>query len=252
MNARQKKILEFLTKDGEVNVGELARRLKVTTMTIRRDLHALEQQGNVIRTHGGALLANAGIIEFAFLKKGEENNAEKHAIALEIARMVEPAMTVTLDTGTTCLEVAKALSGISNLTLLTSSLAIASAVYARDNIDLVLLGGKARKGNPDLTGWLTEENLKHFRVDIAVLGAEGADREGVYTTDETVARVSQGMIACAGRTVLAADYTKFGRTSFLKYATWSDFDYVITDNKCPHDVQRWLHRVAKNVTYAKV
>jgi len=247
MNARQRKISELLTQNGSVSVQELAKRLRVTTMTIRRDLQSLEGRGSLIRTHGGAVLSSSGIIEFSFLKKGEEHNAEKRAIAARIASMVEPGMTVTLDTGTTCLEVAKAIRGTSNLKVLTSSLAIASALYSRDNIDLVLLGGKARKGNPDLTGWLTEENLNHFRVDMAVLGADATDREGVYTTDEAVARVSQRMIACAGVTVLAADSSKFGGTSFLKYASWSDFDHVVTDVKLPAEVQRWLQRVAKDI-----
>jgi len=247
MNARQKKIVDVLTQKGEVLVQELAKRLKVATMTIRRDLHALERQGCLIRTHGGAVISNAGIIEFSFLKKGEEHGAEKRVIAARIAKMVEPGMTIALDTGTTCLEVAKAINGISNLQVLTSSLAIASALYARENIELVLLGGKARKGNPDLTGWLTEENLKHFRVSMAVLGADSADREGVYTTDEAVAHVSQGMITCAGVTVLAADHSKFGRASFLKYAVWSDFDHVVTDENLSSETRRWLNRVAKSV-----
>ncbi len=252
MNARQKRIVEILTQNGEVFVQELAKRLKVTAMTIRRDLHLLERQGSLIRTHGGAVLSSAGIIEFSFLKKGEQHGTEKRAIAARVATMVTPGMTVVLDTGTTCLEVAKAINGINPLKVLTSSLAIASALYARDNIDLVLLGGKARKGNPDLTGWLTEENLKHFRVDMAVCGADGADREGVYTTDEAVAHVSQGMIACAGITVLAADCSKFGKTSFLKYGSWSDFDHVVTDSGLSSEARRWLHRVAKSVIYAQV
>ena len=103
-------------------------------------------------------------------------------------------MTVALDTGTT-LEVSNAIAGIENLTVLTSSLAIASTLYARDTINLVLLGGKARRGSPDLAGWLTEENLKHFRVDVTMVGADGADRDGLYTNDESIARVTQAMIA---------------------------------------------------------
>lgn len=252
MNTRQKLIVDLVTRDGEVYVQDLATRLDVTTMTIRRDLHALERGGSLIRTHGGAVLSNAGIIEFSFLKKGEEHGAEKRAIAEAIAKLVRPGMTLTLDTGTTCLEVAKSIRGIQEVTVLTSSLAIASALYARDNVDLVLLGGKARKGNPDLTGWLTEENLRRFRVDLAVLGADGADPEGLYTVDEAVGRLSQGMIGCAASTILAADSSKFGKTSFLKYAGWNDIDHVFTDEQMPESDRRWLHRVARNVTYAQL
>lgn len=252
MNTRQMKIMEHLTRNGEVSVDELAETYGVTSMTIRRDLTTLEQEGSLIRTRGGAVLAKAGIIEFAFKRKGEEMAAEKRAIAREVAALIQPGMTVTLDTGTTVLEVANAIAGVDNLTVLTSSLVIASTLYARNNVDLVLLGGKARRGSPDLTGWLTEENLRHFRVDVAVLGGDGADIDGVFTSDESVARVSQAMIACAGMAVLAMDHTKFERPSFLKYAVWGDFDHVVTDAGVPRPVRTWLRRTASNVVYASL
>ena len=252
MNARQGKILKLLSENGEVFVQDLAEQMGVTTMTIRRDLDALERDGRLIRTHGGAVLSNAGIVEFAFKRKAEKHAAEKQAVAREVGRLVTPGMTVTLDTGTTVLEVAKAIAGVRDLTVLTSSLVIASALYARDNIELVLLGGRARKGSPDLTGWLTEENLKHFRVDLAVLGADGADRDGVFTSDESVGRVSQAVIACAGMVVLAADHTKFNATSFLRYASWKDIDCVVTDEALSPVVKRWLQRAARKIILAKV
>ena len=71
MNTRRTKIMKLLSKEGEVYVHELANDLDVTTMTIRRDLDMLEREGSLIRTHGGAVLANAGIIEFLFKRKGE-------------------------------------------------------------------------------------------------------------------------------------------------------------------------------------
>lgn len=251
MNSRQNRIVEMLTANGEVFVQDLSERLEVTTMTIRRDLDLLENEGLLIRTHGGAVISSAGIIEFSFKKQSEECALEKQAIAKEAAALVEPGMTVVLDTGTTVLEVAKAIGGKRDLKVLTSSLVIASTLYARDNVELVLLGGRARRGNPDLTGWLTEENLKHFRVDTAVLGADGTSRDGVFTSDESVARVSQAMITAAARTILVADHTKFGGTAFLRYATWEDFDYVVTDAQVEEDAQRWLRRVAKNTVYAR-
>jgi DeoR family transcriptional regulator of aga operon len=252
MNPRQNTIAEQLAQHGEVSVKDLAEQLGVTPMTIRRDLDQLEGSGLLMRTHGGAVLAKAGIIEFSFKRKGEKNTAEKQAIAREVSRLIHPGMTVTLDTGTTALEVARCIAGTQDLTILTSSLAIASTLYARDNIDLVLLGGKARKGSPDLTGWLTEENLKHFRVDLAVLGADGADRDGAYTNDESVARVSQAVIACAATAVLAVDHTKFERPSFLRYAAWRDLDYVVTDANISSDNSKWLRRAVSHVIMARM
>lgn len=252
MNTRQVKIADLVARNGEASVQDLAVRLGVTRMTIRRDLEALERQGRIIRTHGGAVLSGASIVEFAFLEKAEKHAAEKQAIAREAARFVQPGMTLAFDTGTTVLGVAKACAGVLGLTVLTSSLVIASALYARSNIALVLLGGRARQGSPDLTGWLTEETLKHFRVDLAVMGTDGADRDGVFVRDESVGRVSQVMLSRAKTTMLVTDHTKLGVPSFLRYASWKDFDHVVTDEALPEDVAKWLRRAAKNLVLAKV
>ena len=249
---RQTTILDVLASRGEVSVQELAQGLGVSLMTVRRDLTRLERDGQITRTHGGAVLSKAGVIEFAFLEQGKVCAAEKRAIAKAVAAMIEPGMTVTLDTGTTALEVAKAIAGIRPLTVLTSSLAIASALYAHDHIELVLLGGTARKGSPDLTGWLTEENLKRFRVDLAVLGADGADPDGAYTTGVSVARVSQAMIAGATRTVLGVDHTKLGKAAFVRFAEWGDLSQVVTDAGASGATRKWLRKAVKNVTYARI
>jgi len=251
MNLRRAQILDCLAVDGEVSVQALADRFGVSVMTIRRDLVLLEHEGELTRTHGGAVLSKAGVIEFAFKEKEKHYAAEKKAIASEAAVLIRPGMTITLDTGTTALELARSIVGIKNLTVLTSSLAIASALYAFDTIELVLLGGSVRKGNPDLTGWLTEENLKQFRVDLAVIGADGVDREGVYTTDMNIARVSQTMIAGAKRTVLVVDHSKFEQSNFVKFAAWNDIHFVVTDRGVPLGVRKWLNKATQNVIYAK-
>ncbi|MBN2309862.1 MAG: DeoR/GlpR transcriptional regulator [Candidatus Hydrogenedentes bacterium] len=251
MNPRHAQIVEALAERGEASVRDLAARFGVAEMTIRRDLAELQREGRLQRTHGGAVLSRAGVVEFAFKEKGRERAAEKRAIAACVAGLIRPGMAISLDTGTTTLEVARAVAGMRELTVLTSSLVIASALYAQDGIELVLLGGTVRSGNPDLSGWLTEENLRRFRVDLAILGADGINLDGAFTTDVAVARVSQAMIAGAGAVVLAADSTKFERTAFVQFASWADIDHVATDAGVPARVRRWLDKTAKRVAYAQ-
>lgn len=250
MKSRHERILEKITAEGEVSVQALAESFGVSVMTIRRDLAELEAGGELTRTHGGAVLSHPGIVEFAFKKKADQHADEKRAIAQEAAQLIESGMTITLDTGTTTLEVAKAIAGVPDLTVLTSSLAIASVLYGRPNIALVLAGGSVRTGSPDLSGWLTEENLKRFRVDIACIGADGADREGVSTTDVNVARVSQAMIASAQESVLVADHTKFEKPAFVRFASWSDINRVVTGIALPLETCAWLENAVQTVTYA--
>lgn len=249
-NPRHAAIVNLLAENGEVTVQSLARYFQVSEMTIRRDLVLLERAGELTRTHGGAVLSQAGIIEFSFKKKERECAAEKRAIAREAAALVHPGMAITLDTGTTTLEVARAITRIKPLTVLTSSLAIASVLHAHDPIELVLLGGTARKGNPDLTGWITEENLKRFSVDLAFIGADGVSPEGVFTTEMNIARVSQAMIAGSRHNVLVVDHRKFEHPSLVRFASWDEIHQVITDSRVPASTRKWLRQLGKPISFA--
>jgi DeoR/GlpR family transcriptional regulator of sugar metabolism len=246
---RLRKILALLASHEEVSVTSLAARFRVTTMTIRRDLESLERDGRITRTHGGALLAAPTMAAFAFQERRQVRMAEKAAIGRAAVREVQPGMTLILDTGTTTLEVARLLGGIPRLKVLTNSLAIASALLAHGDLELVLLGGTVSARSPDLSGPLTEDNLAAFRADLAIVGADALDARGLYTSGQPIARVSRAMLANAARTLLVADSSKFGKTAFARIANWSDIDLLVTDAGLPRAVRRW---VGKIVTYSAV
>ncbi|MDQ1258074.1 MAG: hypothetical protein QG656_2683 [Candidatus Hydrogenedentes bacterium] len=251
MNIRHSRIVDHIGAREEASVQELARRFGVSVMTIRRDLLLLEQAGRVTRTHGGAILSKPRIAEFAFVERGERYAEEKRAIARAAAARIEPGHTVALDSGTTTLEVAKTLAGIERLTVLTSSLAIASVLYAHENIETVLLGGTPRRGSPDLTGWLTEQNLRQFHVDHAIVGADGVIRDGAYTSAVDLSRICQAVLASGASSMLVADHSKIGRPSFSRYAGLDAFDLIVTDTGVPRAARRWLDQAAKKVVYAR-
>jgi len=246
---RRAQILDALASEGEVFVLDLSERLGVTPMTIRRDLEALERQSVLSRTHGGAIFSKQSVAEFAFLERNRTSITEKQAIAREAASLVEPGMTVVMDTGTTTLEVARALRGIDRLTVLTSSLAVASELHTHPGMEIVLLGGNVGKNSPDLFGALTEDNLRRFRVQLAILGADALDPRGLYTTGLNIARVSEAMIEVARDTVLVADSRKFQRESFVKFADWAAIRHVVTDAAVSPADRAWLDEAVRDVRY---
>jgi len=246
---RQKKILDMLSAKPEVSVVEFAEKFQVATMTIRRDLDALEQQKQITRTHGGAILAAPSFVAFAFQDRRRSQMAEKKAIAKEAVKRVDPGMTVIIDTGTTTLEVAKALAGISGLKILTSSLAIASALFACEGIELVLLGGTVNRESPDLSGQLTQDNLSAFRADVAFVGADALDEHGLYTSDQQIAGVSKAMIASAKKTILVADSSKLAKTSFVRFAEWKQINAIITDKGLGTTQKRRLKKAVSKAVF---
>lgn len=250
MGSRGERIITLLTERGELTVREMAETFGVAEMTIRRDLDRLGQEGRLVRTHGGAILSRPSIVEFAFHTRAETHAAEKRAIAAEAAKLIARGMSVSIDTGTTTLEVAKALRRIRSLKVLTPSLAVASALYACEGVELILLGGIARKGSPDLQGAITEDNIARFAVDAAILGADAVGRKGIYTADTTVSRVSRALIENASTRILVADSSKIDRLSFCKFADWEDIDVLVTDSNASTEAIRWLAHKAKKVVYA--
>jgi DeoR/GlpR family transcriptional regulator of sugar metabolism len=249
---RAQEILDLLARHPEVGVIELTERFRVTAMTIRRDLDALERAGKITRTHGGAILTAPSVVAFEFNERRQTNLREKEALARAAAQWVEPGMTVILDTGTTTLAVAHALAGLRKLKVLTSSLAIASALYAREGLELVLLGGQVSKNSPDLSGPLTEDNLRAFRAELAFVGADALDAGGLYTSSQEIARVSRAILASAKQTVLVADSSKLGRTSFARFADWEMIDRVVMDDGlATHDL-KWLKKAVAHVNLVPV
>ena len=59
VRSRRQAVLEDLKETGVVNINELAGRLSVSSMTIRRDLRRLAEQGLVTLVREGAIL-NSG------------------------------------------------------------------------------------------------------------------------------------------------------------------------------------------------
>ncbi len=228
MKDRRTAILETLRDEGRVLVGSLATRIGVSEMTIRRDLSELETAGIVTRTHGGAV--PTGRLRFLLSAFPHyELNACKAAIGKHAAGLVRSGQTVMLDTGTTALEVARHLPQDTAVTVLTTSLCVAQELYG-SALNVLLLGGFLRKEFPSLYGPLTESMLGSFHIDLLFMGCDGAHAvEGFYSADLHVSSLEQAMIRIADRVVVVTESHKFGKKSFVRYATPEKIHTLVTD-----------------------
>jgi DeoR/GlpR family transcriptional regulator of sugar metabolism len=208
-------------------------------MTVRRDLELLEARGDVIRTHGGAALAKRLTFEFSFREKRNRNSLAKSQIAARAAGHIEDGQVVILDTGTTTLEIARRMMRRRNVTVITTSLAIVSALQFAPGVRIVLLGGVLRGGSPDLHGPLTEQNVEMFRADIAFMGADAVDEDGnTYADDLQVVNLDRKMATNAAQVIVVADSSKFGRTGMCRIFNSEDYDLIISDAGIDQDVRK--------------
>lgn len=243
-----RKILDLLSGKEDISVSEFSQIFKVATMTVRRDLEFLMKQGLVIRTHGGAILAAPSVVAFKFRERHKSHMAEKKSIAKAAAKLVRPGMTIILDTGTSTLELAKELGKIPDIKVLTSSLAIASALMAHKGIELVILGGTANGESPDLSGPLTLANIAMFHAQISFVGADAVDKSAIYTSNQQIAEVSRAMMQNSDKTVLLADSSKFDSTAFVRITGWENIDILISDSGLDAMAEKWVKKTLNDYT----
>jgi DeoR/GlpR family transcriptional regulator of sugar metabolism len=244
-------IIEALAARGECSVEELSHLLNVSDMTIRRDLQKLADEGRVVRTHGGASAANQVSFEFQFLKRSQENAPAKQHIGAAAASLIRDGQSVLLDSGSTTLAVARQLVHRRRLTVLTTSLPIASVLQRAAGLETLLLGGYVRRDSPDLEGPLTEANLDYLRADIAFLGADGIDAAGnVYNSSLSIARMLAKMVASSEKVYVVADHTKLGRRALASFGSIAQWAGLITDAQADETTIRRLRDTGVNVTLA--
>ena len=240
---RKNRIVDLVNRSGECTVESLARKFTVSDMTIRRDLQELAGEGKVIRTHGGAAPAERVKFEFTFLNRSRANRRRKLAIAAKAAEFVRPGQTVMLGAGTTTLELARCLKSIEGLTVITTSLPIASELQFCEKIEVLLLGGFLRQNSPDLTGALTEANLENLYAEIAFLGADAIDlKGGIYDNDISLARMLDKMVGASERIYAVADHTKIGQKGLMRYSSLVKWQGLVTDGDIPNKARNSLRR----------
>lgn len=254
MSQRQNDIVRMLQNHGECSVEFLSEQLKVSGMTVRRDLQQLEDERKVIRTHGGALPGPRVSFEFQFLTRMEENKPAKEAIAAAAARYVQNEQTILLDSGTTTLLLAQQMAAANkNLRVITTSLPIAAALQYSTEIEVLVLGGVLRRNAPDLVGPLTETNLENLRADLVLVGADAVDETGnVFNNSMTVGRMLSKMVTCSKQVYVLADSTKLNRTAMMRFGCAKDWTGLITDAQADPAVIRLLRRAGVNVLVADI
>lgn len=227
---RQAKILQIIKERNRVLVGDLTRGLKVSDSTIRRDLRELEEGGLLRRTHGGAVSLDFTNYEPTLSEKELENLNEKISIGEKAAGYIHRDETIMLDSGSTTLEIAKAIKG-KTLTVVTNSIQIAAELITSDTITVILTGGSIRRETGSLVGPIAERNISELRVDKVFLGTNGiSSGDGFTTPNMYEGRIKELMITSANEKFIVADHTKFGKTYFSKFADLKDMDYIITDD----------------------
>ena len=224
-------ILDIISTSGFGSVSDLARRLEVSEMTIRRDLDKLEAEGHIRRTHGGAIAEQRTQVEIAYRDRKKRRAAEKEKIGALAARLVESGQRLFLDAGTTVLAMVEHLKKLKNLQIITTSLPIQAELIDSPGIEAILAGGQVLSSTMSLVGTLAQDNISTMRFDWAFLGTGGIDIERglTHSTMEEIP-VKKAAAASASKVAVLADHTKFAVQALALFMPIDDIDIIITDS----------------------
>lgn len=248
---RRATILKLIEDRGSVTVVDLAERLAVSMMTIRRDLMDLEKEGSVRRVHGGAVSVRGRSYEPLYTMRAGMMQTEKERIGRAAASMVAEGDSIALDIGTTTLEVARALVGRRNLTVLTPSLHIANLFLNQPEIRVILTGGIMRTVEGSLIGELARHAFRRLHVDrlfLAVACLDASYGLSEYNWDDAL--IKQAMIESAKEVIVVADSAKFNKVAFAHVADFRQIHKVITDRRPSNEIMEQLNAANVSVILA--
>jgi DeoR/GlpR family transcriptional regulator of sugar metabolism len=232
---RRKKILDILAWAPISSPIQLAEIVKVSSETMRKDLDALALEGLIIKVHGGVALSNMTAGEIPFDLRTTINAEEKKRIAQGALCLIQKNDSILLESCTTNLELAKALTLepelSETLVVITNSFSIATVFEGgRKCQKLFFLGGWVHPAQYSVLGYQTAKMLGDFHVDKAFISGAALSEDLVltgYYDDDVI--FQKGAIASAKESVLMIDSSKFGKAAILSVARLSELDYLVTD-----------------------
>ncbi|MER5729878.1 DeoR/GlpR family DNA-binding transcription regulator [Streptomyces sp. NPDC002138] len=234
---RRELILDTVRREGAVRVAVLVEQLKVSDMTIRRDLDVLAKAGAVEKVHGGAV-STSGTTgdEPGFETKFALEATAKAAVAGAAAELVKPGSVVAIAGGTTTYAVAHRLRDIAGLTVVTNSLPVAELLRRPGREEgaagptLLVTGGAPTK-SASLVGPLADQAIRSLQVDLLIVGAHGvSERAGATSPNLAEAETNRALMSAATRVAVVADHSKWGVVGLSRFAGLSDIDYFVSDD----------------------
>lgn len=228
---RQREALKIINDTGKVEVEVLSKRLGVSSMTIRRDLGELNQQGLVERVHGGALqVNNSQDVEPPVIERTKDKTDIKQRIGQHVAGMIQSGETIFLGSGSTTSAVADAIIKHHKITVITNALNIASKMVWAPEIKVAVTGGFLRRSELSLIGHFAENALDGLRVDKVIIGMRGIDPvKGLTSGHMDELMTDQAILGISKNIIVVADYSKLGYVAAIRTAPITAATTIVTN-----------------------
>lgn len=229
-NDRQETIMLYLKSHNMATVEQLVKATNSSPATIRRDLIKLDQQGSIIRTHGGVALNQFIPFQPTTNEKQYRQLAEKDRIADYAASLITPGSSVVLDAGTTTLCIAKKIAHIP-LRVITTDLHIALFLSEYKQIEVIMTGGRIDSSSQSCVGSQSFEFFRYVNPDFAFVSCNSwSFDKGVTAPTEEKSILKKLLLQNAKNKILVADSSKYGKYSLFCATELDKLTHIITDS----------------------
>ncbi|GAA5156402.1 DeoR/GlpR family DNA-binding transcription regulator [Nocardioides marinquilinus] len=250
LRARREHIRERVVDEGFVSVDQLAERLGVTPMTIRRDLDHLQARGWLRKVRGGAT-AQPSAVHHGDVRHRTQAMAEaKEDLAAAALALVRPGQSVMCDESTTALTLAALLPQRAPLTVITNFVPIIQRLAGSAGIDLISLGGAYYPAYDAFLGLRTVDSIATLRADVLFASTTAVTRGACFHQSQETVAVKRALMAACDQSVLLVDHTKFQRRGLFHMAGLTAFDLVVVDSGLPADDVEALRTLGVEVRVA--
>lgn len=246
MAAQRKEVIkELLDTNGSVSLNELGEIFpNISSMTLRRDLIQLENNGHAIRILGGAVKTNNIVAhpgeESAYSIRESSKQQAKQIIAKKASSFLETGRSIYLDAGSTIMYLAKLIPD-SHFSLITSSINIAQLLLTKKFPSVVVLGGFANRNTLSMSGPLTAPLLDSLNIDTAFISASGFSKDDNFTVSNIYeAELKTKVISKAKKVVILLDSSKIGKSLPYTFAKLSDIDIFLTEGTLSDDMRSYI------------
>ena len=239
LEERQEAILNLLSRDGKVRVKDLSEMFKVTEDCIRKDLGALEKQGKLKRTYGGAVVRRENLHMLEVSKHRNTDVEAKRRIAQAAVKLIHEKDMVFLDISTSNLAIAELLVKTDrDMTVVTNMIDILVVLARNPKIRLVFAGGKINKSRDGFWGGMTLDFISRLKPDIAFVGAVGVDvkENSVSTYDIEDGINKAAIVRVSKRAYVVAEARKRSSDGNYNYTSLDTRSGLITDSKPAEDI----------------
>lgn len=241
LEERQAKIYQLVNEYRRITVQELSKYFKISAVTIRNDLTALEQAGKIIRTHGGAIAVDESVGEASFDVKISKNSDLKRIIGKKAAETVQDGEVIFIDGGTTCSCMYPFLIPRSDLTIITPSIETAYWLTKTSTINIQILGGRIRRETFSTITTDPDVQFTDWNISKAFISAYSfTPEDGIMDVYPIENDTRVPIIKKARQITALIDSSKWGNISMTTVLSTPEIHTIITDEGAPEEMRKQI------------